>query len=125
MYPEELAHLLRESYKGLQALPAYVVSHIRDAAPAIVILLPSGLLATALWSYQNARLSAALIEVDRASRPDAVPSPITLDKRLDLQKDLLQRVASGLIIPSSFQHEGVHRGFTRAGGASGGDRDAA
>jgi len=90
MYPEELAHLLRESYKGLQALPAYVVSHIRDAAPAIVILLPSGLLATALWSYQNARLSAALIEVDRASRPDAVPSPITLDKRLDLQKDLLK-----------------------------------
>ncbi len=38
---------------------------------------------------------------------------------------LLQRLAPGLIIPSSLVHAGVRRGSARTGSAGGGGRDAA
>ena len=59
---------------------------------------------------------------------------VTLDQNRGYQLDSssirmpefpIQRLAAPLIILSSFEHEGVLRGFAGTGGASGGDRDAA
>ena len=53
---------------------------------------------------------------------DDLSSNSIFGKRMDI---VLQRLAAPLIILSSFEHEGVLRGFAGTGGASGGDRDAA
>jgi len=70
---------------------------------------------------QKPKLPDVPIEIRR------VTSDATIEKLASLiaTSPGLQRLAAGLMVPSSLEHEAILGGFALAGGAGGDDRDAA